>query len=72
MQFISCPQAGSYEQLHVLHDQPIPKPGIDEVLVAVEFTGVNYADVCVRMGLYSSAKKYVGWPITVNQLSTIR
>jgi hypothetical protein len=24
------------------------------------------------MGLYSSAKKYVGWPITVNQLSTIR
>lgn len=21
-------------------------------------------DVCVRMGLYESAKKYVGWPIT--------
>ena len=26
--------------------------------------GVNYADVCIRWGLYSSATKYVGWPIT--------
>jgi NADPH:quinone reductase-like Zn-dependent oxidoreductase len=26
--------------------------------------GVNYADVCVRWGVYESAKKYVGWPIT--------
>jgi hypothetical protein len=25
---------------------------------------VNYADVCVRWGVYESAKKYVGWPIT--------
>jgi NADPH:quinone reductase-like Zn-dependent oxidoreductase len=25
---------------------------------------VNYADTIVRMGLYSSAKAYVGWPIT--------
>jgi NADPH:quinone reductase-like Zn-dependent oxidoreductase len=25
---------------------------------------VNYADVVVRWGLYESAKKYVGWPIT--------
>ena len=26
--------------------------------------GINYADCCVRMGVYSSAKDYVGWPIT--------
>ena len=26
--------------------------------------GVNYADCVVRMGLYASAKTYVGWPIT--------
>ena len=26
--------------------------------------GVNYADVCIRWGLYESAKKYVGFPIT--------
>lgn len=28
------------------------------------FAGVNYADCVVRMGLYESAKRYVGWPIT--------
>ena len=32
--------------------------------VRVHYTGVNYADVCVRWGLYSSAKQFVGWPIT--------
>ena len=26
--------------------------------------GVNYADCVVRMGLYASAREYVGWPIT--------
>ena len=30
----------------------------------VEAIGVNYADVVVRMGLYASARDYVGWPIT--------
>src|SRR5690606_30795686 len=30
----------------------------------VQAAGVNYADCVVRMGLYESAKKYVGWPIT--------
>jgi NADPH:quinone reductase-like Zn-dependent oxidoreductase len=34
------------------------------VLVETEAVGVNYADCIVRMGLYESAKKYVGWPIT--------
>jgi NADPH:quinone reductase-like Zn-dependent oxidoreductase len=26
--------------------------------------GVNFAYCCVRLGVYASAKKYVGWPIT--------
>jgi NADPH:quinone reductase-like Zn-dependent oxidoreductase len=34
------------------------------VRIAVTHIGVNYADVVVRMGLYESAKKLVGWPIT--------
>jgi NADPH:quinone reductase-like Zn-dependent oxidoreductase len=34
------------------------------VLVRVAAAGVNYADCVVRMGMYDSAKKYVGWPIT--------
>ena len=36
----------------------------DLVVVDVEFAGINYADVCVRWGLYSSAKEFVGFPIT--------
>jgi len=42
---------------------PSPEPKAGEVLVAVEAIGVNFADIAVRMGLYQSAKDYVGWPI---------
>lgn len=41
-----------------------PQPGPGEVRVRVGAAGVNFADCLVRMGLYESAKKYVGWPIT--------
>lgn len=41
-----------------------PKPKPNEVTIAVKASGVNFADVAVRQGLYSSAKKFVGWPIT--------
>lgn len=40
------------------------KPAAGEVLVETRAVGVNFADVVVRLGLYESAKKYVGWPIT--------
>lgn len=39
-------------------------PEEDTVLVKTFASGVNYADICIRWGLYSSAKEYVGWPIT--------
>ena len=35
----------------------------DMVIVKTNYAGINYADVCIRWGLYASAKKYVGWPI---------
>jgi len=54
---------GGYERL-VLEDAPDPVPGPGEALVRATAIGVNYADCIVRMGLYESAKKYVGWPIT--------
>ncbi len=54
---------GGYEKLK-LEKQATTQPGPGEVLVRVEASGVNYADVAVRWGLYESAKKYVGWPIT--------
>jgi NADPH:quinone reductase-like Zn-dependent oxidoreductase len=56
-------KAGGYDRL-TLETAPDPTPGDGEVLVATEAIGVNYADCVVRMGLYASAKKYVGWPIT--------
>ncbi|EDO34864.1 predicted protein, partial [Nematostella vectensis] len=34
------------------------------VVVKTFACGVNYADICIRWGLYESAKKFVGWPIT--------
>jgi len=55
--------AGGHEQLCVEGFTPRdPAPG--EVHVRVRHAGVNYADCVVRMGLYASAKEYVGWPIT--------
>ncbi len=41
-----------------------PKPGPDEIQIDVAAIGINFADIAVRQGLYSSAKKFVGWPIT--------
>jgi NADPH:quinone reductase-like Zn-dependent oxidoreductase len=56
-------RAGGHEQL-TLVDLPSPEPGAGEVHVAIEAVGVNFADIAVRMGLYQSARDYVGWPIT--------
>jgi synaptic vesicle membrane protein VAT-1 len=46
-----------------LETAPDPTPQSDEVCVEVRAAGVNFADLVVRMGLYKSAKEYVGWPI---------
>jgi NADPH:quinone reductase-like Zn-dependent oxidoreductase len=63
MQRVVVHRPGSYERLQ-LESGPAPGPAAGEVRVRVAAAGVNYADVIVRMGLYASAKKYVGWPIT--------
>lgn len=54
---------GGYERLGVV-EEPDPQPGPGEVRIAVRAIGVNYADCVVRMGLYQSAREFVGWPIT--------
>ena len=56
-------KAGGYEQLK-LETQPVPKLGAREVLIRTHAVGVNYADICVRWGVYESARRFVGWPIT--------
>ncbi|MBX3232243.1 MAG: zinc-binding dehydrogenase [Labilithrix sp.] len=55
--------AGGYEKLEI-EEVAAREPAQGEVRIAVEAIGVNFADCIVRMGLYASAKEYVGWPIT--------
>jgi len=54
---------GGYDRLQI-ETCPDPVPGPGEVLVDVAACGVNYADCVTRMGLYASAKHYVGYPVT--------
>lgn len=63
MRAVVIRRPGGYEQLRI-ETRPSPRPAPSEVVVRAEALGVNYADCVVRMGLYASAKKYVGWPIT--------
>jgi len=60
---ISVAKAGSFERLKLV-DLPDLEPAAGQVLVQTRAVGVNFADVVVRLGLYESARKYVGWPIT--------
>lgn len=54
---------GGFDRL-VLETAREPAAGPGEVRVRTTAIGVNFADCVVRMGLYESARKYVGWPIT--------
>ncbi len=56
-------RAGGYDALEI-ERIAVPTPRSGEVRVRVAAAGVNYADCIVRMGLYRSAREYVGWPIT--------
>jgi NADPH:quinone reductase-like Zn-dependent oxidoreductase len=56
-------KAGGFDALK-LETSPDPTAAPGEVLVETQSIGVNFADCVVRMGLYSSATRYVGWPIT--------
>jgi len=63
MQRIVIRKPGGYSALETV-EQPDPAPGPGEVVIAVEAAGVNYADGIIRMGLYESAKRLHGYPIT--------
>ena len=63
MRRIVVHRPGGYDRLRV-ESGPDPAPGPGEVLVEVEAAGVNYADCLVRMGLYATARRRVGFPIT--------
>ena len=54
MQQIWIPRTGAPDVLD-LRDAPDPTPGPGEVLVEVEATGVNFADILARQGIYPDA-----------------
>jgi NADPH:quinone reductase-like Zn-dependent oxidoreductase len=63
MRAVRIARPGGYDRLQLV-ELSDPRPGPGEVRVATSAAGVNFADVVVRLGLYKSAKEYVGWPIT--------
>jgi synaptic vesicle membrane protein VAT-1 len=63
MRRVTIRKPGGVERLE-LETVPDPVPGPGEVRVSNRAVGVNFADCVVRLGLYPSAKEYVGWPIT--------
>jgi NADPH:quinone reductase-like Zn-dependent oxidoreductase len=63
MRKIVIHRPGGYDRLCLeRHPDLSASPG--EVVVDVEAIGVNYADCVTRMGLYASARRYIGFPIT--------
>lgn len=63
MKKIVISKPGNYEALE-LKEFENPKPDKGQVLIEVKAIGVNFADCLIRMGVYQSAKDFVGWPIT--------
>jgi synaptic vesicle membrane protein VAT-1 len=62
MRAVRIDRPGSWKELKVVEtEEPKTLPG--QVKVDVAASGVNFADVLVRMGVYRSAQEYVGWPI---------
>jgi NADPH:quinone reductase-like Zn-dependent oxidoreductase len=63
MKKIVIERPGGYRRLQIEECAP-PSPQVHEVLVEVSAAGVNFADIFIRLGLYKSAREFVGWPIT--------
>lgn len=63
MKKIVIHKAGDYRELKIEEADNL-KAKANEVVVEVKATGINYADIIIRWGLYESAKQLVGWPIT--------
>ena len=51
MRAISFSETGSAEVLHLVEREE-PKPASDEVLIGLEYSGVNFIDTYHRSGLY--------------------
>ena len=63
MKKITIERPGGYRRLQIA-EFPTPAPQKHEVLIEITAAGINFADIFIRLGLYKSAKEFVGWPIT--------
>jgi synaptic vesicle membrane protein VAT-1 len=63
MEKIVIRRPGDYRRLELEQCADLV-PSEGQVIVSVKASGVNYADVIIRWGLYESARQLVGWPIT--------
>lgn len=63
MHRIVIQRPGSYSALEYV-ESPDPQPGHGDLVIETQACGLNYADGIIRMGLYDSAKKLHGYPIT--------
>ncbi|CAL1160478.1 unnamed protein product [Cladocopium goreaui] len=67
--FNDCWAVCGYNLMKEFGGQSIPSPPSppslrsDLVVVRNKAFSINYADICIRWGLYESALRYVGWPI---------
>jgi len=69
---VVVPHAGDADVMHTVlrrtatscaHMRATGASAARAVTVRTRAAGVNYADVCLRWGVYSSSREYVGWPI---------
>ena len=63
MEKIVIERPGGYRRLQI-KEAPNPTTQRGDVLAEISAAGVNFADIFIRLGLYKSAKEFVGWPIT--------
>ncbi len=63
MKRIVIAKPGSWSAL-ALEDAPaVHAPGPEQVVIHTAYSGVNFADVVARQGLYESANKQIGYPM---------
>lgn len=63
MRRVRIDRPGSHRVLRI-EERPDPAPAAGEVLIRVYACGVNFADTLIRRGLYASARRLHGYPIT--------
>ncbi|WVR04998.1 hypothetical protein IAU60_002010 [Kwoniella sp. DSM 27419] len=70
MKAIQVDKTGGPE-VNVLREIPVPQPKEDEVLIKVQWTGLNYIDIYFRTGLYPKSYPYTVGQDAVGTLVTV-